>query len=468
MNRTWKSLQYLFFDLLAAYGVWIVFFLMRRFVFEADTFSYSDKKFYDQFVNAGVIAVYWVILYALAGLYSDPYRRSRLKEMVTVGRTSLLGVLIIFFTIFLDDQIPNSSSYRFYIYYFLMQFFVTAFFHFLLSTATNSRLRRRKIGFPTLIIGNGPTAFKLWNELESRRRSMGFQFKGFLSLPDHEENQFYGKLKHFGTIDRMDEVIRGRGIEEVIIALEKGDKDRVIEVVDMLEGGPARVKIVPGIYDYLLGRVKTTHLLGAPLIEINPRILSNFERFFKRTFDIGSALFALFALSPVYLILAIAIRLDSKGPIFYRQERIGKFGKPFKIIKFRSMRTDAEKFGPSLSQDNDPRITKVGRFMRKTRFDEFPQFFNVLLGEMSIVGPRPERQFFIDQIVEVAPHYRHLHRVRPGITSWGQVKYGYASNVPEMVERMKFDILYIENMSLLLDLKIMIYTFIVMVEGRGK
>lgn len=468
MNRTWKSLQYLFFDLVAAYGVWIVFFLMRRFVFEADTFSYADKKFYDQFINAFVIGGYWIIMYALAGLYSDPYRKSRLKEMVQVGRTTLLGVLIIFFTIFLDDKIPNSSSYRFYIYYFLLQFLVTAFFHFILSTATNVRLRSRKIGFPTLIIGCGPTAYKLWNDLETRRRSMGFQFKGFLSLPENRKNHFYGKLKHFGQTDRLHEVIRGRGIEEVIIALEKGDKDRVVEVVDMLEGSPARVKIVPGIYDYLLGRVKTTHLLGAPLIEINPQILSSFERFVKRTFDVTASFMALFLLSPVFLGLAIAIRIDSKGPIFYRQERIGRLGKPFKIIKFRSMRTDAEKFGPSLSQDNDPRITKVGRILRKTRMDEFPQFFNVLIGEMSIVGPRPERQFFIDQIVEVAPHYRHLHRVRPGITSWGQVKYGYASSVDEMVERMKFDILYIENMNLLLDLKIMIYTFIVMVEGRGK
>lgn len=468
MNRTWKSIQYIFFDLVAAYGVWIVFFLMRRFVFEADTFSYSDKKFYDQFINAGVIGVYWLILYALTGLYSDPYRKSRLKEIVQVGRTTLLGVLIIFFTIFLDDKIPSSYSYRFYIYYFLLQFLMTAFFHFALSTNTNVRLGKRKIGFPTLLIGSGPTAFKLWNDLESRRRSMGFQFKGFLSLPGQDENLFFGKLKHFGQIDRLDEVIRTRGIEEVLIAVEKGDKDMVVEVVDMLEGSPARVKIVPGIYDYLLGRVKTTHLLGAPLIEINPQILSNFERFAKRSFDVVVSLSALVLLAPVFLTVAIAIRIDTRGPIFYRQERIGKFGRPFKIIKFRSMRTDAEKFGPSLSKDNDPRITKVGLFLRKTRLDEFPQFFNVLKGEMSIVGPRPERQFFIDQIVEVAPHYRHLHRVRPGITSWGQVKYGYASSVEEMVERMKFDILYIENMSLQLDLKIMIYTFIVMVEGRGK
>src|SRR5690606_26816587 len=162
------------------------------------------------------------------------------------------------------------------------------------------------------------------------------------------------------------------------------------------------------------------------------------------------------------------VKWSSPGPIFYRQERIGLNGKPFHLVKFRSMYLDAEKDGPQLASDNDPRITPIGHFMRKYRLDELPNFWNVLKGDLSLVGPRPERQFFINQIVEQEPHYRQLLKVRPGITSWGQVKYGYASNVDEMLQRLKFDILYIENMSLLLDLKIMFYTVLVLVQGKGK
>jgi exopolysaccharide biosynthesis polyprenyl glycosylphosphotransferase len=188
----------------------------------------------------------------------------------------------------------------------------------------------------------------------------------------------------------------------------------------------------------------------------------------KRLIDITASLFVLIVFSPVYIIVGLIVKFTTPGPIIFAQERIGIHGKPFNIYKFRSMYIDAEKHGPALSSERDPRITKFGRFMRKTRLDEIPQFFNVLIGDMSLVGPRPERQFYIDKIVEKASHYNHLLKVRPGITSWGQVKYGYAENVDQMVERLKYDILYIENMSLYVDIKILIYTVLIVLKGSGK
>lgn len=447
-----------------SYGVWLFFVLVRRQVIEGD-----PKLDSQQFINAGVISLYWLLLYSIAGLYRKPYRRSRLWEFSQVLTFTIGGVLVIFFSIFLNDPVPNYQVYRMTITtYFTLQFLSVAIVRLIHTSYTNRRIQKRMIGYPTLLVGCGAQALSIYEELNGMRRSLGYMFKGFVSLPDSSENVFYGRLKRFGTIDRIPEIIRSRKIEEVIIALEADESDKIGEIIDLCAQLNVNIKILPGMYDYIVGTVKVTHILGAPLIEVFPQIMQPSAEFFKRVFDIGFALFALILLGPVYLVLAIIIKMDSRGPILYKQERIGKFGHPFFIYKFRSMYVDAEKFGPALSKDNDPRITKIGRTMRKLRLDELPQFWNVLKGDMSIVGPRPERQFYIDQIVKKAPHYRHLHRVRPGITSWGQVKYGYAENVDEMVERLKFDILYLENMSLSLDLKIIIYTVIVMIEGRGK
>jgi exopolysaccharide biosynthesis polyprenyl glycosylphosphotransferase len=211
-----------------------------------------------------------------------------------------------------------------------------------------------------------------------------------------------------------------------------------------------------------------TSIFGAPLIEVNPLIMPAWQFSVKRAMDIAVSGLALILLTPVYLLLAIGVKLSSPGPVFFTQERIGKHGRPFWIVKFRSMYCGAEQNGPQLSSSSDARITTFGRWMRKTRMDELPQFWNVLKGDMSLVGPRPERQHFIDAIMKVAPHYRHLHKVRPGITSWGQVKFGYAENVDQMVRRLKYDVLYIENMSIAMDLKILAYTILIVLKGDGK
>jgi lipopolysaccharide/colanic/teichoic acid biosynthesis glycosyltransferase len=187
----------------------------------------------------------------------------------------------------------------------------------------------------------------------------------------------------------------------------------------------------------------------------------------KQAGDIVISSIILIILSPILILLAILIKASGKGPVIYSQDRIGKDGKPFVIYKFRSMVYNSENGEPLLSKTSEERITRIGKFLRKYRIDEIPNFLNVLKGEMSLVGPRPERQYFIDQIIKIAPEYKKLHKVKPGITSWGQVRYGYASNVDEMIERLEYDLYYLKNRSFWFDLKIIIITVGIILKGKG-
>ncbi len=467
MNRKiLKRLEYLLADFLTCYSVWLGFVLIRRQVLEG--YAYLDNQ---QFVNALVVAGYWLMLFALSGAYNEPFRRSRLKELIQVFRVSMFGVLTIFFLILLDDPIPpqNPSKLRTMLVVYLgMQFGLLAIIRFIITTQTSIRIRNRKLGFPTLIVGCREQARKIVGELEGRTKSLGYQIVGALCVTGEGATETMDGIPVYTGIDQLADLTRRLRIEEIVIALEPEEAGRIGEVLEVSEQTNAFIKVVPGVYDFIVGSVKVTHMLGEPLIEIFPQIMKPWEKVSKRLFDVLASFFALILLGPLYAVLAFLVRMDSPGPVFFRQERIGRHGKPFFIYKFRSMFIDAEKAGPALSTGNDPRITRIGLFLRKTRMDELPQFWNVLIGDMSMVGPRPERQFYINQIIKLAPHYRHVHKIRPGITSWGQVKYGYASSVEEMVERLKFDILYLENMSLALDIKIILYTLIVIIEGRGK
>ena len=473
MEKKQKA-KYIISDTLSAMLAWAALFLFRKLALEHTGFSdvadvFSDANFW---LGLVLVPLGWLCLYTIQGTYRNVLRRARLTELLDTLLASLIGVVAIFFLLLVDDHISTYRNYyATFLFLFGIHFTLTYIPRLIITSHTVRAVHSRQLGFPTVMIGSGPRALQTYNDLENQETYSGNLFIGYIDLPSSSQqpSPLTSIMPPLGTLDDLRKIAKEQRIEEAIVALEPDQKDRLQEILLAINScGDIIIKITPDARDISVGAIHQHSIFHAPFIVINNRLMPEWQYSLKRIFDIIISLVAMIILSPVYLVTAIIVKATSPGPVFYAQERIGHLGKPFKMHKFRSMYVDAEDAGPALSKDDDPRITPFGRFMRKVRLDEIPQFYNVLRGTMSLVGPRPERQFYIDQIVQRAPEYMLLQRVKPGITSWGQVKYGYASNVDQMVERLRYDLLYLDNMSLTTDLKILLYTVIIIFQGRGK
>lgn len=417
-----QQLIYLIADIISAEMVWLCFLWFRWLVYDGkvfgvDTVLIPSFSFYPPLIAYPVVCI---CVYYLSGYYLRPFRRRLSAEFFKTLISAVIIGLIFFFIIIIDDQVESYQRY-------VVSLMVLIGLQFVLSY------------FPRLCI-----------TLVTRSRRSPLRVYTIRSLAEAKRMQ------------------RG-AVDEVIVDLPKTHSERTLyEIINILYPLDIAISVVPRVYDMLTGAARIGEIEGQPLVRITDHKMSDSALCIKRAFDIVASLLAMMFLSPIYLLLSVLVAVTSHGPVIYCQERIGLHGKPFRILKFRTMYLNSEPDTPLLSRDNDPRITPVGHFMRKYRLDELPQMWNIFRGDMSIVGPRPERGYFIDQIVKEAPYYCLLYKIRPGLTSWGPIKVGYTDTIEKMVDRLNYDVMYMENMSIQLDLKILFFTIRVICDGKGK
>ena len=418
-----------------------------------------------------MIAVYlfWLIIFTFFGMYRTWFASSRFDEISTLFKSTFIGIFILFFLIFISDFLEGSESSNrilIFIYWFFLFLFVSTGRLFLRSFQRGLLIkgigRKRAI-----IIGYNTKAKEVYDQI-LEHPALGLDVITYVAVNPDNVGKVYKNINVQGSLDQLLNIINKNQASEVIIALEKEDHDLLVDIISKVENKGIGLKIVPDLYEILSGQARTSQLYGIPLIDIMPELMPEWEKKLKRISDLIISLIILIVTFPLNILVSIFIKLDSKGPILFKQDRIGMNNKVFRIYKFRSMYQDAEKnTGPVWSIKDDPRVTRVGRIMRQLRFDEIPQFFNVLKGEMSLVGPRPERPYFVDMLAEQLPYYRRRLKVRPGITGWAQVKHKYDESIEDVKVKLRYDLFYIENMSLRMDIKILARTILVVIFGKG-
>jgi exopolysaccharide biosynthesis polyprenyl glycosylphosphotransferase len=465
MSKTSKTLILILTDFLS---IQIAFFLWCRARSSMGFFTAYD--FQTGAAPGLVIYSFWFLLFLFFGLYQAWHTRSRTDEFIDILKVVSIGVFLIFLVTFdleRDLERPFSISRVTVLLYWLMMVGLTGFGRALLRTVHRKMLEHGYGRQRTIIVGWGKKAWDLFNQAEAAP-ALGYSIVGFVHPGGKTSQGAYRGVPLLGSLDRLHEVVRRRNIHEVLVAIPRRSERVLEQVISECNGLPVGMKIVPDLYDVIVGRVRTNQIYGFPLIEILPHLISPWERRVKRLLDMVFSLLSLAAAMPICLAVAAAIRIDSSGPVIYSQERVGRNGRCFRVYKFRSMICDAEKHsGPVWAKKNDHRVTAVGRLLRKLRLDEIPQLWNVLKGDMSLVGPRPERPYFVEKLKRVYPLYSRRLLVRPGLTGWAQVKGRYDETIEDVKTKLEYDLYYLENMSLRMDLKIVLSTVAIVLGGKG-
>ena len=465
MKKSKQAGKYIVSDFISASVAWLLFNILRYEVFAIDEGADSllDYLQYPGVLGGQVvIPLFWLVLYYFSGYYNKPFGKSRLTELFSTFITVLIGTVFVFFALLLDD-IPRSIDiyYKLFFGMFGLQFFITYIPRLLITQSGMRKIKNREWAMKVLIIGAGGKAVRIAHDLYR----LGYDICGFVS-EDERTPVKADRNQVLGTVEDIPVLMEKENVDEIVLAVESKNNKALLGILYSLYRYKRPIKVLADRFN-MLSKIQLRTIRGIPLVDVTDNNFSPAEQNIKLFLDKVCSVVALLLLSPLFAYIAWRVKKDSPGPVFFRQERIGYLGQPFWMYKFRTMYVNVEENGPSLSSEDDLRVTPFGRIMRKYRLDELPQFWNVLKGDMSLVGPRPERKYFIDEIVKTAPYYYLLHNVRPGITSLGMVKYGYAASVDKMVERMEYDILYYENMSLTLDLTILIYTVKTVITGKG-
>jgi exopolysaccharide biosynthesis polyprenyl glycosylphosphotransferase len=464
LSKIQEKILILSTDFLTINLAWILYFGLRV---ESGWFSLIITP--EFLVPLLVVYFYWLIIFTFVGMYRTWFASSRFDELSTLFKASFVGIFILFSLIFLDDYLNKvSSPNRILIFIYWGMFLLLVGSGRLFIRSFQRKLLINGIGRKNvLIVGFNQKAKDVHDQL-IQHRALGLDVKGYVSSNGYNQGDSYKEIKIIGSVNNIENLIDEFSVQEIIIALEKDDHDLLIQLISKCDQKNVGIKIVPDLYEVLSGQAKTSQIYGLPLIDIMPELMPEWEKKLKRTFDIIISLLIIIFTFPICFIISIAIKIDSKGPVFFTQERCGQNGKTFTMIKFRSMVSDAEKIsGPVWSQKDDPRITDIGRIIRRLRIDEIPQMLNVLKGEMSFVGPRPERPFFVEKLANEIPYYKRRLKVRPGITGWAQVKHKYDESLEDVKIKLKYDLFYIENMSLRMDFKIILRTIYVVLFGKG-